>query len=60
MGCYKIVNGLNMTWSAAREYCENQSSNLTGNGTVSNATTHLVALEVVTEKTSLFYWLKGK
>jgi hypothetical protein len=62
MGCYKINNGSFKTWSAAREDCLDDSLNLTmaTNATIPNATTHLIALEAVTEKTALFYWLTGK
>ncbi|CAF2496182.1 unnamed protein product [Rotaria sp. Silwood2] len=48
-----------MAWIDARQYCFNDSSSLSINDTVINSTTHLVALEHVTEKTSLYYWMKA-
>ncbi|CAF1174687.1 unnamed protein product [Adineta steineri] len=57
-GCYKVINGTGGgSWNYAREYCYNDSSVLLKNETVPNATTHLLALEVLTEKNSLFYWM---
>ncbi|CAF4611296.1 unnamed protein product [Rotaria sp. Silwood1] len=53
------MNGSNETWSNARQYCYNDSSLLSVNETVTNFTTHLIALEHVTEKTSLYYWMKA-
>jgi hypothetical protein len=49
-----------MTWSKARDLCKNDTGALRSNETVPNAITHLVALEVETEKNSLFYWMYGK
>ncbi|CAF1519957.1 unnamed protein product [Rotaria sordida] len=59
LGCYKIMNGSNMTWSEARQSCFNDLSLLSHNDIVINSTTHLIALEHVTEKTSLYYWMKA-
>jgi hypothetical protein len=58
MGCYKIMNGLNLTWSEARQYCHNESDKLLQSGNyVQNATTHLLALEFITEKTGMINWM---
>lgn len=59
-GCYKIFNGSNMTWPAAREICSTDLANSTTYNNSSNYTTHLLALENSMEKTSLLYWLKGR
>jgi len=56
-GCYKINNGINMTWSDARQYCINDSSTIVINK--ANYTTHLVALESAVETNALIYWMKG-
>lgn len=60
VGCYKLMNGSNFTWSNARQSCLNDSSTFLSNETVPTATTHLMALENETETTALFYWMKGK
>ncbi|CAF2040253.1 unnamed protein product [Rotaria magnacalcarata] len=59
LGCYKINNGTNMTWSAAQQNCLNDAKRLSPNVTEPNPVTHLIALELVTEKTALFYWMNA-
>lgn len=58
-GCYKIINGTVKTWEEARAYCLNDTVVLF-NETEPNSVTHLVALEHLIEKNSLFYWMTGK
>ncbi len=56
-GCYQINDGTNVTWSAAQQYCINDSKTIVTNKT--GYITHLVAFESAVETTSLIYWLKG-
>lgn len=49
-----------MTWFRARQDCLNDWAKFTYNGSETNITVHLLALEHVTEKNSFFYWMNGK
>ncbi|UJR24431.1 hypothetical protein I4U23_005807 [Adineta vaga] len=53
-GCYKIIVNLKLTWSNAKQYCEDDFRKLNLNGT-----THLVAFEIPIEKSAVFYWMKA-
>lgn len=58
VGCYKVYNGSNMTWTGARDLCFNESTFFTTSS--SKIVTHLVAIEHKHEKTYLNHWLNGK
>ena len=51
-------NGSNLTWADAREYCRNDT--LLPSNNITSGTTHLVALEMMMEKTALLYWMNGR
>ena len=57
IGCYKIMNGSNMTWPSAQQYRNNEQNTIITNRTA--FITHLVALESAFEMTSLLYRVKA-